>query len=183
MRYFFDDCIVEYSGAQRSGKSTLLVRDIARTKYLFPECNILTNFRLDLPDTTTFSSDNLIQEILRIKRDKLRKIIIGFDELSQVLTGRGYSNKLQTDVSSFLWQMPKREIALFYTSNLGKSVDLIIRLATFWTLLPIYFPGSNRLNDYILYRLIRRDCPPWEDRIATNLVPIQNLFNTREEIE
>lgn len=175
--------VIEYCATQRQGKSTLLTRDLVILSMLYPDCEIHTNFIVDVPYSIHHSNDSMIQEILKAKYEKRRRIIWGFDELSQVLFGRGYSNKIQIEVSSFLWQMPKREHCMLYTSNPGKSVDLIIRLATGFTVLPKYYHGNTREEDYIIYRLCDNNQQIYKDRTAYNLITIQSSFDTNQEIE
>lgn len=145
----------EYWGIQRSGKSTLLVRDLLTLWSAFPDFEIYTNFILCLPSNNLhiLNNDNLIESVLKLKRDKKRHIILAWDELSQVFGGRTYSSKIQIEIASFLWQMPKRDFHLFFTSNPGNSVDLIIRLATWFTIMCKYTHGLTRDLDIIHYRI------------------------------
>lgn len=187
--------IYEYCGIQRCGKSTMLVSDALRIKhendvlkYMGQEIHIrvISNFHTDIPGVEEYDNPGIIREILRIKKEKVRNVLILFDELSQVLTGRGFMKDEQTEVASFLWQMPKRWIVLLYTSNIGKSVDKIIRDATWQTIMPQYYEGPypDRHGSTIELDVIDNYQCDWDDEIVvTNVEKVQELFNTWQEIE
>lgn len=175
--------IYEYCGVQRCGKSTMLVADLLRIQDEHPSFPVYCNFECYIPGVKILSNDDMVDNILRIKRDKVRNVIILFDELSQVLSGRGYSNKVQTEVASFLWQMPKRGIILLYTSNIGKSVDLIIRDATWFTIMPNYKPGLTREGDWIEFFIIDNYGLRMSRGELHNIIDLQGLFDSFAPIE
>lgn len=176
--------IYEYSGIQRCGKSTKLVDDAIRIIEENKPNRIISNFNVKIEGVEKYSNEAMLKEILKIKKEKQRNIVILFDELSQVLTGRGYNKEEQTTIASFLWQMPKRFIVLLYTSNVGKSVDKIIRDATWFTIMPRYIEGENR-EGCILDCDVIANYDIWheEGHEVVNVEYVQEIFNTWEEIE
>jgi len=176
--------IYEYSGIQRCGKSTMLTAEAFRIVKKNQPSRIISNYFIDIPKVEYFNSRLLCHEIIKIKDTKQFDILILFDEMSQYLSGRGYSDKSQTNVASFCWQMPKRRIVLLYSSNIGKSVDLIIRDATWQTILPSYHATNIRANDYISYVVID-NYSLWftKNNILRRLEWIQKQFDTRQPID
>ena len=177
--------VYEYSGIQRCGKSTLMMCDLVNK--LLPEysaSDVYANFTIKIEGVHCMENVELIDEIMRMKRDKVRHKVIMFDEAGQELKARGYTDKQQTEVVSFAWQMPKRSIVLMYCSNIGNSADIILRDATWQTILPRYFRGAVREDDYILADIIFN----YDMRISrwnkiSGFQKVQDLFDSLEAIE
>ena len=176
----------EYCGIQRCGKSTLMVKDLVMK--LIPAGyapgDVYANFRIFVDGVHCLSTEALIEAVFRIKEDKERHKVILFDEAGQFLIARGYKDKEQTRFASFAWQMPKRDIVMLYGSNVGNSADVILRDATWLTIMPQYFPGPTREEDYIVSAVIYN----YDGRTARGIVTpevwrYQELFDSYEPIE
>ena len=177
--------IYEYCGIQRCGKSTLMVADLVN-KLLgeYQPEDVFSNFRIFIEGINVMSNEALIERILRMKRDKERNKVIMFDEVGQELKARGYADKTQTEVVNFAWQMPKRGILLMYCSNIGNSADIILRDATWQTIMPRYFPGPERSQDYIEATVIfNYDCRMMRGVRIPGVARYQELFDSWEPIQ
>lgn len=180
-----EPCIVDYSGIQRCGKSTMLVKDLFQLKLAMPERKTYVNFALEMPDCLCMANEQMLEFLITAMERKIRDINVGVDELSQILTGRGYAKERQTRIASSLWQMPKRGWFFLYTSNVGASVDLIIREATTYTVLPKYIFGENgnREKDKIDYWAVSNYEQGLEKGIEYNVAYYQRFFDTWQCIE
>lgn len=178
--------VFEYSGIQRCGKSTLMMADWL-TKVVpagFRPEDTWANFRINVPGVHCMNNAALIEQILRMKREKIRNQCILFDEVGQELKARSYTDKTQTELVNFAWQMPKRGWVLAYCSNVGNSADIILRLATWQTIMPRYFFGSTRAEDYIVADVIFNYSMRLMRGIkVSGLVGVQGLFDSFEPIE
>ena len=177
--------IFEYCGPQRCGKSTLMVCDYL-TKVLPDHDPKLTfaNFHLDIDGVQPLPNDRLLSKILELKAAKVRDVVIMFDEVGQELKARSYTDKTQTEVVNFAWQMPKRGWCFMYCSNIGNSADIILRDATWITILPRYIHGETRADDFILADVIfNYDCRVRRGIRVTGFQLAQDLFDSWQPIE
>lgn len=179
--------IYEYCGVQRSGKSTLMVRDTClKILPFYNPSDIICNFPIFLSGIKWYETNDLIDYILYIRMRKLRHKVIIMDEAGQSLTARGFKDKRQTDLVNFLWQFPKRDIILLYASNPGNSTDIIMRLATTCTILPRYTHGvlPDRSDDYITADIIFNNLMEVRrDLIIRDIAKYQSLFDSYQPIE
>jgi hypothetical protein len=178
--------IYEYCGIQRCGKTTLMIRDLIE-KILtrnFEPTDIYANFRIFIDGVNCLSTEALIEAIFKMKRDKERHKVLLFDEIGQFLAAREHMNKEQTKLVNFAWQMPKRDIILCYASNVGNSADVILRNATWITVVPRYFFGQTREEDYIKASVIfNYDCRVMRGIIIPGVAKYQAKFDSFEPIE
>lgn len=177
--------LYEYCGIQRCGKSTMMVKDLV-VKLLgqYDPSDVFANFRIFIDGVNCMETEALVQAVFRMKKDKLRHKIIMFDEAGQFLLARGYKNDEQTKFVSFAWQMPKRDIIMLYASNIGNSADVILRDATWLTVMPQYHAGQTREDDYIQSAIIYNyDCRIARGIITRGISKIQELFDSFEPIE
>jgi len=170
--------VIEYCSIQRQGKSTLMVRDIVKLLPYYSPDDVYVNFPLYIEGVHCMENEELIEAMFKMKKDKVRRKIIGFDEVGQELKARQSWNQRQTDCVSFAWQMPKMGIVLMYCSNPGNSADIILRDATWKTIMPRYHKGETREEDYITADVIF-DYELWVAhwRIE-HLGPFQDLFDS-----
>lgn len=177
--------IYEYCGIQRCGKSTLMLCDLLRLLDEYRPDQVHSNFDIFIEGVHCYQENDLLLEaILRMKRDSVRDQVILFDECGQELRARAYMDKRQTEVVNFAWQMPKMGIVLLYCSNPGNSADIILRDATWYTIMPKYHKGLTRVDDYIEVSVIFN----YERRIMEGLTihgfqQAQELFKTLQPIK
>lgn len=175
----------EYCAPPRTGKSTLMVRDICKliANYNFQPVDVWANFPIFIEGIHCLENKDLIQAMLEMKARKERHKIIAFDEAGQELRARESMNKTQIEVVTSAWQFPKRDIILLYGSNPGNSADIILRLATFQTIMPQYIKGptwkEDRMRVTVLYNYEMR-AEQWE---VCNFWIFQTLFNTLAPIQ
>ena len=178
--------IYEYCGIQRCGKSTMMIKDLV-TRMIpagYKPENVWANFRIKIPDVHCLETMELVEEVFKMKGEKLRDKVILFDEVGQFMVARGYGNKYQTDFVNFAWQWPKRNWVMQYASNVGNSADLILRDATWVTILPKYFHGATREQDYIeSWVCFNYDCRVVKGIITPGVSRYQELFDSYEPIE
>lgn len=177
--------VYEYCGKQRCGKSTLMMCDFVCKimPYIRIE-DVVSNFKIFIRGIKCLDNEGVIEEILRIKRDRERNKLIMFDEVGQELKARGYTDKVQTEIVNFAWQMPKRGIVLMYCSNPGNSADIILRKATWQTIMPRYVEGGSREEDYMMVDIIHNyDGEITSGIKVTGFQGVQNLFDSWQPIE
>jgi hypothetical protein len=180
--------LYEYCGIQRCGKSTLMMSDWL-SKILtagYRPQDTWANFAIFVDGVHCLTNENMIDQILRMKRDHVRNQVLLFDEVGQELKARGFGDKIQTEIVNFAWQMPKRGIILSYCSNVGNSADIILRLATWLTIMPRYFypDRGNRFTDYILFDVIYDyDVQIDEGYKVTGFQKAQELFDSWQPID
>lgn len=143
--------VVEGAGVQRSGKSTLQTDDyLSRVLAQWPERPTLSNYYIDAPKGTHIvfvKNEELHERVLWLRDKEYRDWCVLVDEAGQIWPARGYADKKQTELASFLWQAPKRGHLFYYTANVGNSVDKIIRLATQITVIPAYLNPTGVRGD------------------------------------
>lgn len=178
--------IYEYWQIQREGKTTLMMRDMLRlnTFHGFEWPRFHTNFRVYIPGVNSYHSRDLLQRIAQAIRDKETHLVFVFDELGQFLGARTYMQEFQTEIANDLWQFPKRDLIFMYSDNIGLSADKVIRLATWESIMPHYYHGPTREEDYIVADVIKN----YQREIVRGIVIpyvwlYQRLFNTREPID
>ena len=185
--------IYEYCGIQRCGKSTMMIKDLV-TK-IFPAGykpeNTWANFRIFIQGVHCLETMDLVQAVFEIKRKKLRDQVIIFDEVGQFMVARGFKDKDQTDFVNFGWQMPKRNCPMLYASNVGNSADVILRDATWVTVMPKYYPSPGkdfykvpREEHYIeSWVCFNYDCRVVKGIITPGVSRYQELFDSYEPID
>ena len=186
---------VEYCAPQRQGKSTLMVRDMVSLLPHYRPEDVYANFVIRIPGVQCLENKDLIEAIFQMKANKERHKIILFDEVSQELRARDSMNKRQTELVTFAWQMPKRDITMLFCDNPGNSADVILRLAAAQTIVTRYYKVQRpdlpdalrtleiRKDDYIAAGIINN----WDRKGGrmkfTNIAPIGELFDTFEPIQ
>lgn len=156
--------VFEYCGIQRTGKTTLMVADDMNKLlnpyfgYDYVPDELHCNFWLDIDGVHCWDNEQMKQVLLIAKREKWQHKIFAVDECSQppLFYARNTADKLQTELVTSIWQMPKQGHTFQYTSNVGNSVDVQQRDATWYTIMPVkyhHFP-ENREREYIVFRVI-----------------------------
>lgn len=181
------DGIYEYCGTQRKGKSTLMVADLMNKilnpafGYSYVPDEIFANFNIFISGVHCLNNEKMLEILTRAKRENWQHKVYMIDECSQppLFYARNSMDKLQTELVTSLWQMPKKGCICQYTSNVGNSVDVQMRDATHITIMP-YRYNSNPVRELesIDYRVIHGyDCWYFDE---TYLQPAytQKFFNS-----
>jgi len=166
-RYFpSDDSIVggvyEYSAPARLGKSTLIVADCCNKllnpayygEYCYLPGEVFSNLWFDINGIHFMHNEQMLEVLMRAKTERWPHKVFIIDECSQppLFYARNTRDKIQTELVTSLWQMPKLGTHLLYSSNVGNSVDIQQRDATFWSILPFkYVHAEKRCDDKILF--------------------------------
>lgn len=172
--------VYEYCAPQREGKSTLMMCDLV-VKCLpdFAPVDIYANFQVNIDGVNCLTNSGMIDAILQIKHDRVRHKVLMFDEVGQELKARAYMDKTQTEVVGFAWQMPKMDIILMYCSNPGNSADIIMRDATWQTIITKYNHGQTRELDTITADVIHNyDLKITRGIIVHGVYAVQCLFDS-----
>lgn len=185
----------EYLGVQRTGKSTLMTDDyLRRVLPQAPDRPVVANYWIDLPrhvNYTLVDNDTMVQIILWVKAKGLRDWIFLFDEMGQRLGARSWASKEQTEIANFMWQVPKRGHLWLYSDNPGNSVDVVIRDATQFTLVPRYIgpknpftaPRSELEAAYLKFWIIdNHQCKLQRGVIRRDIYWTQRHFDTNQPI-
>lgn len=180
-------CVVEYCGRQRQGKTTLMVADLVYKalspdyEFQFKPHEVYANFQINLPGVNCYSNDKMLEWLTWARRRNLEHVCLLLDECSQppLFYARNSMDRLQTALVTSAWQMPKRQWLFLYSSNIGNSVDVQLRDATWLTIMPLeYHHGATRELDYIDFAVIHA-YEVWTDNlIFTGCKDIQELFDS-----
>lgn len=178
--------LYEYTAPQRQGKNTLMQYDVEekllRDGGFKPE-DVFCNYSMYIDGVNCMDTEHLIKRVFLMKVRKERHKVIIFDETGQFVVARESMKKWQIEFVLFCWQMPKLDIVLMYSDNPGNSADVIMRLATQVTLLPRYFHGLTRADDYIILDVIwNHDCQYEIGRRIDGVARWQGHFNTEEPV-
>lgn len=181
----------EYTQIQRAGKTTLMMCDLA-TKIMIdhePD-DIYANFQIFVEGVNCGDSEWIKEQIMRVKTDKLRHKVFIIDEMGQVLPARGYTDKRQSELCAFIWQMPKRDLILMGSDNVGNSADIILRDGMWQTILPRHHKGidenGNRdiTKDWINVDVIfNYDNRVMRNIAVRNVYSVYPYFDTDEPVE
>lgn len=160
----YECAVYEYCGIQRSGKSTLMVADTMNNflnpyaGYDYKPDEVYCNFWLDIDGVNCCNNEQMLHVLTKARKEKWRHKIYIVDECSQppLFYARNSRDTLQTQLVTSLWQMPKLGCQMLYSSNIGNSVDVQMRDATWYSILPIkyYHNPADRSKEYILYRVV-----------------------------
>lgn len=179
--------IHEYCAPQRQGKNTLMQYDLQEKGFKWGGFNpddVYCNFPIFIEGVHWYDTDGLIEAVNIMWKNKERHKWIIFDETGQFLIARQSMNKKQQEFVLKAWQMPKRDWVMQYADNPGNSADCILRLATQVTLLPRYFHGQTRAEDYIIVDVIwNHDCQFECGRRIDNVAWWQQFYDTQEPVE
>lgn len=154
--------VVEYCGIQRTGKSTLMTADILLKvlnpdMYGYPREKVYVNYKIDLKGINCLDNEQMVWFLTKARKEKSKGFACFIDEASQppLFYARNSRDTLQTELVTSLWQMPKKGILFGYTSNIGNSVDVQMRDATWLTVMPTkYVKDRDREKERIEFTLI-----------------------------
>lgn len=158
-----ETAVYEYSGVQRIGKTTLMVADVMNKLlnpaygYDYKPNEVYVNFWLDIDGVNICNNEKMLDILTTARRDKWRHKVYVVDECSQppLFYARNTRDTLQTELVTSLWQMPKLQCQMLYSSNIGNSVDIQMRDATWYSILPMkYHHNPERNKDYIDFRVV-----------------------------
>lgn len=146
--------VIEYCGIQRSGKSTLMTLDALRMclpPYDYKPDEIYANYNINIDGIHCINNEQMLIVLTKAREEKWRHKIFLIDECSQppLFYARNTRDVSQTMLVTSLWQMPKLDCNCFYSSNVGNSVDIQMRDATWYIVLPHYKKGITREEDII----------------------------------
>lgn len=177
--------IYEYCGIQRCGKSTKMMYDLVVKlgKHFKPE-DCISNFMIFIEGIEVYNNEDLLQRIVDMKNRKETHKVVLYDECGQSLMARGYKKEIQTEIVSFAWQFPKRDLIWLYGSNIGNSTDIILRDATWVSVMPHYFSGETRDKDYIISDIIfNYDARVIRGVVTHGVCVVQEYYDTEEPID
>lgn len=154
--------IYEYSGKARIGKSTLMIADcvlkLLNRSFLgawaYVPSEVYSNLWFDIDGIHYHHSEDMLGVLTRARKERWVHKVYIVDECSQppLFYARNTRDKLQTDLVTSLWQMPKLGCHMLYGSNLGNSVDIQQSHATWYSILPYkYIHGEIRCKDLIKF--------------------------------
>lgn len=181
-------CVIEYCGPPRVGKSTLMVADLLLKllsddyAFAYERNEVYANFWVDIKGINCCDNEKMLWTMTKSRKEQWLHKVWMVDEASQppLFYARNSRDVLQTELVTSLWQMPKKGMTCMYTSNLGNSVDVQMRDATFMTVMPdIHYPKElPREEQYINFTIIH-DYELWVQE-ETFLKPawVQNYFDS-----
>lgn len=190
--FFIEYPVVEYSGIQRTGKTTMMMADVINKclnpdfGYGFEKQDCHFNFWVDINGVNCHDNEEFLWVLKQVREKGWRRKVLCMDEASQppLMYARGYGDKEQTKNATHVWQMPKKENLWLWTSNIGNSGDVQLRDGTWLCIMPVYYHhGLNRADDYIDYRVIHA-YEQWDYYETLYYpAPIQDFFDTRRPIK
>lgn len=180
--------VVEYCGIQRKGKSTLMVADIVlvfmnkrvRPLYYLPD-EVYCNYPLHIDGVHCGTNEQMISWLQKAREDKWEHKLFSLDEASQppLFYARNTKDKLQTELVTSLWQTPKLKCTFLYSDNIGNSVDVQQRDATWYSVLLLEY--NDHCNpDFISidYRVVSNYGLWFDDYTLEHVAIIQELFDS-----
>lgn len=190
--YFKDTIgIYEYCGVQRTGKTTLMVADLLckllnpYAGYDYKPSEVYANFTIKVDGINCINNQAMLQVLMRAKNEKWRHKIYVIDECSQppLFYARNTRDRLQTELVTSLWQVPKLDSVVLYSCNIGNSVDIQQRDATWFTVMPMkIYRDREGLPCKIDYRVISGYELWYQDYTFLAVREIQKMFDSREPV-
>lgn len=183
--------IYEYCGIQRTGKTTLMVADLVlkllngRAGYDYKPDEVFVNFTIRIDGINCVNNTDMLRILTRAKNERWRHKVYVVDECSQppLFYARNSRDKLQTELVTSLWQVPKLDSVFLYTSNVGNSVDVQQRDATWFTVMPLKLHRDQTGKpSRIDYRVISGYEMWVQDESLLTVPEIQSLFDSREPV-
>lgn len=146
--------IIEYSGADRTGKTTMAIGDLFRIweSGLHQPCDTWGNQYVACSGYNYLNNDKLKAKFSEIISNHIFFQCIFIDDASAFFPARGYSDKHQSNILKHIWQLEKQCTTLLYTDHIGKTVDLILDEATHITILPCYLEETGIIEYEVLFR-------------------------------
>jgi len=128
---------------------------VAMVKYFILERGydpreVYANFEIRYPGCHALTSEGIRQLIGQIMHLGWRHKIIVIDEANTVFPARLWGDKERTKELLSLWQDVKMFHKIIYTSHIGRAVDLLLRQATDFDIIP----WIDRQEDCVNLRVI-----------------------------
>lgn len=182
--------VYEYSGAARSGKTTLMMGDLMNkllNKYFYEEYvyrpdEVWANYVVFLDGVNCVNNEKMLWVLNKARAERWRHKVFMVDECSQppLFYARNSRDDMQTKLVTSLWQMPKLGTTCLYSSNLGNSVDVQMRDATWASILPLSYHHNpeDRSLETLDFRVVN-GMEVWEqDMVLLNPAEIQEYFDS-----
>lgn len=182
--------IYEFLGIQRTGKSTLMTHILLNILlnpeyYDYRPFEVIANYTIDIDDINCLRSEQMIDYFIKVYEERIRHRIWVIDEASQPpwFYARNTKDKRQTKGALSFWQQPKRRSPILYSDNIGNSVDIQQRDATWFTIIPVELIRGNDGKPYALtFRIIANYEMWFADYVTYGIDLTQKLFDTYEPI-
>lgn len=142
--------ITSWQSIQDQGKTLCAVAQavqLVRKGSYQPE-EVYGNVSLAMPGSHFLCSDDMRQLMGDIVRQGRRHLILLIDEINRVYPARFWSDKERTMELLTIWQDIKSFMQIIYTTHVGNSVDLLVREATQFVMVPRYFPAQDLVRIY-----------------------------------
>lgn len=177
--------IYEYSGVDRTGKSTLAVGDIIRTcendkEGYFKYEDFWGNTAIFKEGYHHVDNNELLDRLLFAMQKKQQHIGFFLDEASGILPARGYGDKRQIEAIKGIWQNEKLFLRLYIVTNTGNSIDTMFDQAMHITFLPRYVEEQDTIYFRTCFRRFLVD-NVW--RVRNVRSGIQQYFNSWQPVK
>jgi hypothetical protein len=154
--------VIEFCGVQRHGKTTLMVAFLCEVMmgdgYVFDykPHEVHANFNLYIPGVHCWNNEDMLQILLVARKEKWTHLVFLIDECSQppLFYARNSKDKVQTELTTALWQFPKCGNCCCYSDNPGNSVDVQMRDATHYTIIPYKYHRDGKNGDTVEYAVV-----------------------------
>lgn len=188
---YYTGTINEYCQAQRQGKTTVMTYDGGRLLdnrvYPYEPDDFYCNYRIMIDGFNCGNNEQMVEWLKQCRKDRWHNKVFMVDEASQPplpFYARGWKKDEQTEIVTMFWQFPKLGNTLLYSDNLGSSVDVQLRDATQFTIIPFYHHGvmEDRSDDRIDVTVIANHELWVGKRVLYNPAAVQKWFNSFKEV-
>lgn len=179
--------IYEFLGIQRTGKSLMMTAFMLN--HIMPDFGIkpekvFINYTLDIDGINCMSSEPMLYRFIKSHLELETGVIFGIDEASQPpwFYARNTRDKRQTLGALAFWQCPKRRKPILFSDNIGNSVDVQQRDATWYTIMPVNILWEHGKPEAIIIRIISNYEMWFADYVYYGITIARELYDSREPI-
>lgn len=179
--------IYEFLGIQRTGKSLMmtsfLLNHVLMDYGYTPEETYL-NYTLAIDGVNCMRSEPMIELFIRSYDERITHKVWVIDEASQPpwFYARNTKDKRQTKGALSFWQQPKRRSPILFSDNIGNSVDIQQRDATWYTIMPMGLTWEDRKPVSVDIRVISNYEMWYADYRYYGITIARELYDDREPI-
>ncbi len=130
---------------------------------------------------TTLKGDDLRAYLWDLTHVPYRHKIVIIDEADSEFPARAFTDKEQTEISLRLWHTAKLDNHILIASHIGKSVDIIMHLATHFFIFPREPDFETNSMEFTVANIL--DMNIQSDWVAHDIIKTMLIYNRQELTE
>lgn len=179
--------IYEFLGIQRTGKSLMMTSFLLNHvlfDYGYTVNEVFANYTIEVDGINCMRSNPMVDRFIKAYDDMETHLVWCIDEASQPpwFYARNTRDKRQTKGALAFWQCPKRRNPVLFSDNIGNSVDIQQRDATWFTIMPIDIIWEHGKPEAVIIRVISNYEMWYSDYIYYGITIARELYDDREPI-